>query len=240
MARRVQSGRLHRIHRGVFAVGHKRLTNEGIWLAAVLACGDGAALSHRSAAALWKLLPASRGIVDITVPGTGGRRKRRGIRLHRSPSLTPAATVRRNGIAVTTPARTLADLRRVSTPEEFRNARRQAEIMGLDLGQQGVEADLTRSELEHRFLRLCRRHRLPRPEVNARVGPFVVDFLWCSQRLVVETDGYRFHRGRLAFEADRARDIELKLLGYTVVRFTHRQVVDDPSRVARTLRTLLA
>ena len=68
----------------------------------------------------------------------------------------------------------------------------------------------------------------------------MVDFLWCSQRLVVETDGYRFHRGRLAFEADRARDVELKLLGYTVVRFTHRQVVDDPSRVARTLRTLLA
>lgn len=112
--------------------------------------------------------------------------------------------------------------------------------MGLDLGQQDMEADLTRSELERRFLRLCRRHRLPRPEVNARVGPFVVDFLWRSQRLVVETDGYRFHRGRLAFESDRARDVELKLLGHAVVRFTHRQLVDEPSRVARTLRMLLA
>jgi very-short-patch-repair endonuclease len=154
--------------------------------------------------------------------------------------LTPAATTRRNGIPVTTPARSLADLRRVGEPAEVRQAIRQAEIMGLDLGQQDMEADLTRSELEHRFLRLCRRHRLQRPEVNASVGPFVVDFLWRSQRLVVETDGYRFHRGRLAFESDRARDVELKLLGHTVVRFTHRQLTDEPSRVARTLRMLLA
>ena len=117
---------------------------------------------------------------------------------------------------------------------------RQAEVLGLDLGVQGVEADLTRSELERRFLRLCRRHRLPKPEINARLGPFIVDFLWRDRHLVVETDGYRFHRGRLAFEADRARDVELKLLGYTVVRFTHRQLVNDPSRVARTLRVFLA
>jgi very-short-patch-repair endonuclease len=149
-------------------------------------------------------------------------------------------TTLRDGIPVTTPARTLTDLRRVMTPDEFRAATRQAEVLGLDLGARAVDADLTRSELEHRFLWLCRRHRLPTPEVNARVGSFVVDFLWRSRRLVVETDGYRFHRGRLAFEADRARDVELKLLGYTVVRFTHRQVVDEPLWVTRTLRGLLA
>lgn len=238
--RRVQAGRLHRLHRGVYAVGHKRLGNEGIWLAAVLACGDRAVLSHRSAAALWNLLPASRGIVDITVPGSGGRRKRRGIRLHRSPLLTPAVTTRRNGIPVTIPARTLADLRRVATPKECRAVVRQAEILGLDLGEQGVDTDLTRSELERRFLRLCLRHRIPTPEVNVRIGPFLVDFVWRDARLIVETDGYRFHRGRQAFEADRARDVELRLLRYEVVRFTYTQVVNEPSRVARTLRVLLA
>jgi very-short-patch-repair endonuclease len=240
VARRVQSGRLHRIHRGVYAVGHRRLSKEGLWLAAVLACGEGAALSHLSAAALWGLLRASRGVIDVTVPGTAGRRKRRGIRLHRSLLLTPAATTRRNGIPVTTPARTLTDLRRVTTPDEFRAAVRQAEILGFELGEQGVPADLTRSELERLFLRLCRYHRLSAPEVNVRVGPFLVDFLWRDERLIAETDGYRFHRGRMAFEADRARDVELKLLGYTVIRFTHRQVVNEPSRVARTLRVLLA
>lgn len=134
----------------------------------------------------------------------------------------------------------MADLRRVTTPDEFRAAVRQAAILGFDLGEQGVDADRSRSELEHRFLRLCRRHRIPAPEVNVRIGPFLVDFLWRDERLIVETDGYRFHRTRSAFEADRARDVELKLLGYTVVRFTHRQVMDEPSQVAQTLRVLLA
>lgn len=110
----------------------------------------------------------------------------------------------------------------------------------MDLGERGVDADLTRSELERRFLLLCRRHRLPTPEVNVRVGPFIVDFLWRDKRLIVETDGYRFHRGRSAFEGDRARDVELKLRGYEVVRFTYRQVVERASPVARTLRVLLA
>ena len=115
---RVRSGRLHRIHRGIYAVGHPRLSNEGTWLAAVLGCGDGAALSHRSAAELWNLLPAHSGIVDVTVPGSGGRRARRGIRLHRSLSLTHAVATGRDGIRVTTPARTIADLRRFAAPEE--------------------------------------------------------------------------------------------------------------------------
>jgi very-short-patch-repair endonuclease len=142
---------------------------------------------------------------------------------------------------VTTPARTIDDLRRVLRSDRFEAVLHRAELLRLDVGkQQGFEPDHTRSELERRFLRLCRRHRIPSPEVNVRIGPFLVDFLWRDARLIVETDGYRFHRPRSAFESDRARDVELKLLGYTVARFTYRQVVSEPSRVARTLRVLLA
>ena len=134
VARRVKSGHLHRVHRGVYAVGHTRLSKEGRWMAAVLAYGDDATLSHRSAAELWGLLPHRNGAVDITVPGAGGRRRRQGIRLHRSLLLTPAVTSRRNGIPVTNPARTLADLPRVATPEEVRRAIRQAEVLGFAIG----------------------------------------------------------------------------------------------------------
>jgi very-short-patch-repair endonuclease len=238
VARRARAGRLHRIHRGVYAVGHAALSMEGRWMAAVLACGMRAVLSHRSAAALWGLLPSGAGPVDVTVFGHAGRRRRTGIRVCRSPTLIPAQTTRRDGIPVTRPARTIADLRRLVPPEQLRRAIRQASVIGLDIGQD-VEADLTRSELERRFLRLCRRHRLAAPEVNALIGPFRVDFIWREQRLIVETDGYRYHRGRQAFEDDRARDLELRLLGYQVVRFTSRQLAGDPGGVAVALRRLL-
>jgi hypothetical protein len=144
-------------------------------MAAVLACGDRAVLSHRSAAAIWGLLPAASGSIDITITDGGGRRERPGIRRHRSRTLTKADVTRRKGIPVTTPARTITDLRRVVSAEQLRRAIRQAEMFGLDIGGD-VESEPARSELEHRFLRLCRRHRLPKPEVNAKVGPFVVDF----------------------------------------------------------------
>jgi very-short-patch-repair endonuclease len=163
---------------------------------------------------------------------------RPGIRRHRSRSLTSALTTSRKGIPVTTPARTVADLRRVESPERLQKAIRQAAVLGLDIGED-VESDPTRSELERRFLRLCRRHRLPAPEVNAGIGAFVVDFVWRRRRLIVETDGYRYHRGRQAFEDDRVRDIELRLLGYEVLRFTHRQVVNDSATVAAALRSRL-
>jgi very-short-patch-repair endonuclease len=141
---------------------------------------------------------------------------------------------------VTTPARTIDDLRRVLRSDRFEAVLRRAELLRLDVGkQQDFEPDLARSELERRFLRLCRRHRIAAPEVNVRVGAFLVDLLWRDERLIIETDGYRFHRGRWAFESDRTRDVELRLLGYTVVRFTHRQVVDESTRTARTLRALL-
>jgi very-short-patch-repair endonuclease len=117
---------------------------------------------------------------------------------------------------------------------------REAQFRRLRLGNEaGGEPDLTRSKLERRFLRLCSRHALPRPEVNARVGPFEVDFLWRDRGLIIETDGWRAHGGRLAFEDDRARDVDLKLLGYAVVRFTHRQVMEQPRAVAEKVGALL-
>jgi very-short-patch-repair endonuclease len=116
---------------------------------------------------------------------------------------------------------------------------REAEYLGLPIDA-GLQPDGTRSELEAKFLALCRMHRIPKPEVNVGVGPFTVDFLWPDRALIVELDGYRAHATRSAFEADRARDVELKLLGYQVVRFTWRQLLGDRAGVTGTLRELLA
>lgn len=237
---RVRSGRLHRVHRGVFAVGHSHLSKEGGWMAATLAGGVGAVLSHRSAASLWALLPnRERSGIEISVPGDGGRRKRAGIRLHRCPSLELEHVTRRQGIPVTTPSRTISDLRGAVSPQELRRAQRQADVLGLPLGP-GIRPDGTRSELEHCFLELCQKHLLPAPEVNVRIGALTVDFLWPAQHLIVETDGYRYHRGRAAFEEDRSRDLRLRTLGYSVIRLTYRQVVDRPGEVAAGLRGALS
>jgi very-short-patch-repair endonuclease len=235
VTRRVRAQRLHRIHRGVYAVGHQGLSEKGRWMAAVLACGPDAVLSHTSAAALWQLLP-QRGFVHVTVRGNG--RVRPEIRVHRSRTLFPSGVTRRAGIPVTTPSRTLTDLRRLLPKPQFAAALRQAEYRSLPLNS-SLDPDHTRSELEARFLALCRRHRLPQPEVNVRVGSFIADVLWPEQRLIVELDGYRAHAGRTAFEADRTRDVELKALGYDVLRLTWRRVTAEPVDVARTVRRLL-
>lgn len=195
---RVRTARLHRIHQGVFAVGH----------------------SH------------------LAIPGDGGRRRRAGIRLHRCPSLLPEHVTRRRGIPVTTPSRTISDLRGAVSPPELRRAQRQAEVLGLSL-ESSASHDGTRSELEFLFLDLCRKHRLPAPEVNIRIGSLLVDFVWRKQRLVVETDGYRYHRGRVAFENDRVRDLKLRALGYDVIRLTHHQVVSSSNEVFAILREAL-
>jgi very-short-patch-repair endonuclease len=232
ITRRVRAGRLHRVYRGVYAVGHPRLSTEGKWMAAVLAGGDGAALSHRSAAELWRLLELADGPTHVTVPVAGGRRSRPGLCIHRVPSLAPTDTTRRKGIAVTTPTRTLSDLRSVLSRDQFGRAVRQAEFRRLPIDATGLLPDRTASELERIFLRLVRRYRLPIPEVNVQVGGYEVDFLWREQRLIVETDGYRYHRGSAAFEAGHMRDNRLMALGYTVLRFTYRRVVEAPEDVA--------
>jgi very-short-patch-repair endonuclease len=257
--RRVQSGRLHRVHRAVYAVGHPRLVFEGRCMAAVLACGSlstaaagrtvldrwGAAVSHRSAAVLWGLLVARDGPIDVSVPSDSGRGRRREMRLHRCSLLSPAAVTLRKGIPVTTVARTIADLRRAASrpgrgtisQRELRRATRQADVLGLPLGEE--VGDRTRSDLERDFLRLCRRHGLPTPEVNVFVGRNLVDFLWREHRLVVETDGYVYHRGRTAFEDDRERDMRLRARGFDVMRVSEKQVDEEPERVAEVLAAAL-
>jgi very-short-patch-repair endonuclease len=134
---------------------------------------------------------------------------------------------------VTTPAQTIADLQGAVSHAQHRRAVRQAEVFGLATGLAAGEA--TRSELEDLFLRLCRRHHLPTPEVNVRVGGHEVDFLWRPQRLIVETDGYRFHRGSAAFESDHDRDLTLRAHGFSVIRLTYRQVTAEPTRIAALL-----
>jgi very-short-patch-repair endonuclease len=241
VTRRAQAGRLHRLHRGVYAVGHTKLTFEGRCIAAALAVGEVAVVSHRSAAAIWAMLPAHSGPIDVTVPGDGGRRKRHGITVHRSSTLVAGVSTRRNGIGVTKPARTLRDLHRTVPQPVFRRAIRRALDLRLisDADLEG-DADLTRSELERIFLNLCRRHRFPRPEVNARLGPYEVDFVWRDRHLVVETDGFRHHANRAAFESDRGRDAQLQRLGFRVLRFTHRQLTRERSAVVAALHALLS
>jgi very-short-patch-repair endonuclease len=212
-------------------------------MAAVLACAgksSAAFLSHNSAAALWGLVSAEGGPVHVTVHGDSGRRRRPGIRLHRTQTLEPSMTSTHGGIPVTTPLRTIADLqaarrRERLSPAQLRRAVRQAAVLGYSIGD--ADVDGTRSELEHLFLRLCRRHRLPAPEVNAKIDSLEVDFLWRGKALVVETDGYRFHRGRTAFEDDRRRDLHLRRLGFQVIRLAYDHV-SEPQDVAEALRPL--
>jgi len=238
-SKRVRAGRLHRIHRGVYAVGHTRLSFEGRCMAAVLALGAEAAVSHQSAAALWGLIRSPAGSVDVTVARGGGRERRQGIRLHRSRTLVAGALTLRNGIAITKPKRTLRDLRATSSLPVFRAAvRRALDLRLITNADLRNPADLTRSELERIFLALCRRHRFPQPEVNVRIGPYEVDFLWRDRGLIVETDGFRHHGNRAAFERDRTRDALLQSLGFRVLRFTHRQALDRTPVVAA-LRPLL-
>lgn len=223
-------------------------------MAAVLAVGGGpsrggkplehwgASTSHRSAAELWGLLEPREGPIDVSVSGDGGKRQRRGIRLHRSLTLLPAHVTLRDGIPVTTPTRTIADLSRAVaahrpgavSERELRRAVRQAEVFGLPLSDE-IESDRTRSDLESDFLDLCHRHRLPRPEVNVRIGHDLVDFLWRDCRLVAETDSYQYHRGRVAFQDDRDRDLRLRTAGYEVLHFSEKQVDEEPERVAKAL-----
>jgi very-short-patch-repair endonuclease len=147
---------------------------------------------------------------------------------------------------VTNPGRTLADLRALLSPAQFNAAVRETEFLGLPIDEGVVrqasgssKPPRTRTELEALFLSLCRRHRLPQPEVNVRVDSFEVDFLWPARHLVAEVDGWESHRTRSAFEEDRRRDARLRLLGYEVLRFTWRQVKDEARTVAATIRTIL-
>jgi len=260
----LRAGRLHRLHREAFAVGHARVNQRGRWLAAVLACDEGALLSHRSAAALWGLTRQRNTVVDVT--GRGGRQfrpGREGICLHRGCIHDGEAT-KRAGIPITTVARTLFDLAEVVDFQQLRRAWEEADRLGLlelkavervcDLGYgrhalrpirpllaEARAPVMTRSPLEDRFAEFCREHLadLPAPLTNISILDHEVDAYWPSHRLVVEMDSWEFHSHRAAFESDRARDAAMQAAGYRVIRLTHRQLKTEARRIATQLRKLL-
>jgi very-short-patch-repair endonuclease len=244
VARRVAQGHLRRLHRGVFLAG-PLLGARTREMAAVLAVGHDAAVSHRSAAALWELLPPADEPVDVTVT-RGHPRNRPGIRVHRTRRLEHSLNA---GVPVTTPLRTLQDLACSVGTRDLERAIEEAQVRRLVTQQEldrlhsrGArhEPSLTRSEAERRLLALIRAARLPPPRTNTRVGRYEVDFLWADHRVVVEVDGFAFHSSRAAFERDRARDRDLQLSGYTVLRFTWRQLVEEPEAVVAALASALA
>jgi hypothetical protein len=238
ITRRVQAGRLHRLHRGVYAVGHRSLSWRGRWLAAVLTAGDGAVLSHSSAAALWQFLRPMPGPTHLTVDAAVHLKPRAGLRVHRSRTLTARDVTRRHGIAVTTPARTIEDIRGEVEAYFFRRALRQAELAGHRVPHLSA-TKRTRSDLELLFLALCDDHGLPRPLVNRRVHGHRVDFFWPEQRLAVETDSWQYHRGSVAFEDDHERDLELRAHGIATRRYTGDQMEAAAQEIAADLREAL-
>ena len=259
---RVAIARLQPVHRGVYSVGPAHPGPRARWMAAVLACGPGALLSHRSAAALWGLRAGGGPAVEVSVPGQRCR-GRPGIVLHRLRTLDAEDLAVRDGIPVTALPRTLLDLAEVVSPARLEFAFEDAERLRiLDLraiggmweraaGRRGLRALAgllseaheppdTRSELERRFVRLCREAGLPLPALNTMVAGVETDAVWPQERLIVELDGFAYHHTRAAFERDRARDADLQLAGYRVVRVTARRLDRDPAAVVAALRSLLA
>jgi very-short-patch-repair endonuclease/predicted transcriptional regulator of viral defense system len=255
---RMDVGRLRVVHRGVYTIGHRLLSTDGRWMAAVLACGPGAVLSHRSAAALWGIRQSSR--IEVTAPAT--RHPRSGIVTHRSPLRDDERTTHR-GIPVTTVPRTLLDLGAAVRLDELRGAFRQAEQLRLtdplslhDLAERyprrpGVAAaravleearlglGIVRSELEERFQAFLLRAGLPLPRTNVFIGGYEIDCAWPERRLIVELDGHATHAPSHAFERDRARDRRLGAAGWRVIRITWRQLLEEPHLVDVDLRRLL-
>jgi very-short-patch-repair endonuclease len=230
---RIARGVLHRVHRGVYAWGHPGLSPHGRWMAAVISCGDGAALSHGSAAVLWSFLKYLDGPIHVTSPSSNGRASKLGIVLHRSPSLgRRGEATQRFRIPVTSPRRTIEDLEGTVDDYLYRRAKSQAEYIGYELR---LPTDRSRSDLERDFLRFLARHRFPRPEVNVKVGRYVVDFFWRREGLVVETDFFGYHRGSQAFEDDHQRDLDLRRMGLTVRRYTGAQLDAHPDLIVSEL-----
>lgn len=262
VALRAKAGRLHRVHRGVYAVGHRDLTIKSRWMAAVLACGPGAVLSHRAALALWELRPRPNGPIDVTSPGFGSHRRKPGIRLHGTRLLPPADVTVVDSIPVTSVARAFLDYARTANSQQIRTAVEAAERLELFDGRamtelldrspgkattklRAVLTEMTdtvpwsRSELERHFLELVREAGLPEPQVNMNVLGDDADFYWPAQRLIVETDSWGFHRSRAQFEEDRRRDTQRALYGLTTIRITQRRIRTERPRVQAELAALL-
>lgn len=249
----VRRGLLIRVHAGVYAVGYVPRSREAVWMAAVLAGGEGAALSFHSAAALRRIRAREPVEPHISVPGDGGRRVP-GVRVHRV-ELPPCDVTRFRDIPVTTVARTLADLSPVLGEDELYSTVREAMYLRVfDLA--AVEEVLVRrrakhlrllveeltyhdSGLERDFRLLCERRGLPAPRPRHLVNGFRVDFAWPQRKVAVEIDSVSAHSTLAAFHADRAKSNVLLALGWRLLRFTHADVKRRPGRTARTLSTVL-
>ena len=260
---RVEAGRLFERYPGVYCVGVRDPGPHGHLIAAVLACGRGAVLSHRSAAVLFRLLAARTGPVDVLVPGRRGARGRPGLALRTTRSLPRTERTTRLRIPCTTVERTLVDLA-ATHPGELERAveqafvlkllgpTRMAEALGNASGRRGTrtlrrllagllpQLPFTRSELERLFLKLIAGNGLPEPIVNRHAEAHRVDFHWPAHNLIVETDGRGSHDNPYAFERDRERDLDLELAGIHVIRLTWRQITEQPDRVVALLRARLA
>jgi very-short-patch-repair endonuclease len=256
----VGAGRLHRVHHGVYALGHTLLRPEGHRLAAVLACGAGAVLSHRSAAAHWGVLPTTQERIDVTARRT--RQGVPGIRLHTSRSLDAQDSTNHEGIPITTVHRTLLDLAATTRADQLENALAQAmylqlydqraidDVIARSNGHRGTkvleeatrqEPRITKSMWEVRMLRVVRSAQLPEPRCKEALhapdhGKCYPDFYWPAYGLIVETDGWDAHRTLAAFRSDRAKDAAFTAAGYKVLRFTWD--VDDAT-ILRRLTPLL-
>ena len=265
IGRRVAAGLLIPLHRGVYAVGHRRLRSEGRWLAAVLAAGPGAVLSHRDAAALHQMRkPPESGKVSVTTPAKAHSTP--ALWVHARRRLTAEDVVTVKAIPSTSPARTLVDLAPMLTAAQLAATLGETDRRGLldvaaveralrrTSGRHGqgharlraaldahehLGATLLLSELEERFLDLVLSAGLPRPLLNAFVAGVRVDALWPEQRLVVELDGWAHHRERAAAAWDREKTNRLQLAGYDVLRFMHGDLVRRPGRVAEAIRSAL-
>jgi Protein of unknown function (DUF559) len=267
--KRETRGRLHRIHQTVYSLVPKELLKrDGLYMAAVLACGPNAVLSHRSAAALHKLRDWGYTKIEVTVPGRSTR-KHEGIKVHSSTTLTPADLTVVNNIPVTTVARTLLDLAEVVTQRQLERAFDQAETLEM-LDGRAIDDQLARnptrpgarkvrkvlaehyiggtatwSENEEALLSITRPLGIPDPETNQFIvlpdgGPALrVDFVWRDQRVVVEADSRKWHLTRQRFEIDRQRDQRLTAAGWKVIRTTWRQMKYRPHELRPVLLKLL-
>jgi very-short-patch-repair endonuclease len=243
--RRIGSGGLHPLYRGVYAVGHRVMSQRGLWMAATLATGG--VLSHRSAGALWALRPWN-GRIEITIPWKKSQRPE--LLLHRAVLAADEITIEQ-GIPVTTPARTQLDLAGVLQKHQLQQAINEAERQRL-AGPQPERhptkrgtANLrtlappthTRRDLEARFTTFLNDRRFPMPQTNVLIEGVEVDVAWPASKLVIELDSWEYHRTRAAFEADRGRDRRLAAAGWKVLRVTWRDL-DEPGALERELRAV--
>lgn len=258
IGRRIEAGRLHRVHREVLALGQWPIDLRGRWMAAVLACGDRALLSHRSAAAIWGLMRPVGSMVEVTSPSGRGRPD---ISVHQG-GIPDADRTAVGVIPVTTVARTIFDVAEVIDEDRLERVFEEADrlrllsvpeleaVCGRCPGRRAlgsvrrlIEAarmpEDTQSPIEDCVLDLYREYDLPIPITGATVLGREVDALWPDRKLMVEADSWQFHRHRAAFERDRERDAAMQTEGYRVVRLTHRRLEKEPAAVASQLRRLL-